>query len=500
MRLGPPSWALALLASTACSVDANYTLQLTPRIPVNESPFEDSPEVHLRLVDALGNVDWISIGELAAGTIEENGFGPLSGHTLGVGLGGDPAEDLGSMFAYGQAGPVTAGADKEQLEVPVLIAERDGVGTLGDLTQPANGASVAVLSNGDVYFFGGARVMDGACSTSIQKLTDLNAGDWTVRPIYETLPDGVCFPVVNVVQLGTSELIVISGGETLYGRNTSRVRTTSIFVPSTETIQWTGEGAFSRSRDFGTVTDDGRILYVGAHQISSQAAPTQASYEFFDPETKTFEGSGLTGVRPWGFMASPVSGGVALCGGGEWTGSTVTPSRDCEIRTDNGGAEFLPRLPVALRDGGMTTLADGRLLVAGGIAQTGQAGLNLAAQSRAWVLDPDGTAEWDEVAPLETGRSFFRLIADPYGGAIALGGAGAGWAFRVAPMAVPECGEVFHADGSWTPMDPCGAGGSGLLPTVGIHPTRGIITLQGRTEKDDVGGSAFGIVSLGPGI
>jgi hypothetical protein len=198
-------------------------------------------------------------------------------------------------------------------------------------------------------------------------------------------------------------------------------------------------------------------------------------------------------------MASPVATGMALCGGATWTGSTVTPTRDCEILAADGSSDPLPSLPIALRDGGMATLADGRLLVAGGIAQTGSAGTNLAAQARAWILDPD-EGDWVETRPLDKGRAYFHLVADPSGGAVAIGGVGVGWGFGGVPTAVPDCGERFEPEGEggdWVRLDPCGAAGAGLLPSIDVHPGRGLLTLQGRME-DGSGGEAFGIVAFGP--
>ena len=130
---------------------------------------------------------------------------------------------------------------------------------------------------------------------------------------------------------------------------------------------------------------------------------------------------------------------------------------------------------------------------------TGSSGVNLAAQARAWVLEPDGS-DWVGVDNLDIGRAYFRLVPDRFGGAMAIGGVGTGWGYGAVPMAVPACGERFVPDsGEWVRLDPCGAAGQGMLPPVAVSDGRGVITMQGRMDDPD-GGEEYGIIAFPPGM
>ncbi|TVQ92826.1 MAG: hypothetical protein EA397_06650 [Deltaproteobacteria bacterium] len=489
---------LTLMASLGgCAADANYSLQLFPQVPLNQSPFDGAPEAHLRLRDSAGNVDWISLGPFGSGTREQRGLGPLQGHTLGLALGPeDPATSLTGLQAWGESSPLTASTGRRELRANLLIARLDGIGTLGSLRAPALGAAMAALRDGRIYLFGGA-TSGSTCSDQILKLPTLQAPSWSFSAVSERLDASVCHAVATVVEIDGREQIVLSGGEPRLGDFSNRTRLVSLFDPDTETIVWSEEGFLSRARHAVRHFSDGRLLLVGAH--TSASAPTSPTWELFDPQRRRFGSTGgLPDIGPWDFMATEVPEGIAVCGGGFWADTTITPSASCVSLGPDGTTRSLPSLPVPLRAAGMTTLPDGRLLIAGGIDQASTAGSSTDGTTASYVLDPSGDEGWIQVDGLSAPRTYPRMQSDAAGGAILLGGAEAGWAFGDTPDGVATCAEGFDAQADrWAPLPGCAAAGSGLSPSVARTPGGMLFLLEGRTSASR-GGEEFGVIGLGP--
>lgn len=495
-----PLVALTLL-TTACGAEANYTLQLRPVVPLNQEPFRDGPRVWLGIHDAIDGTTWTDLDVLQSGSARQSGLGPLDGDRVGVALGGpaSPAEDPGSVFAYGETAPLDLSTGGDEVELGVLIAESNGVGALSTLDDAAFGAALAVLSNGRAYAFGGTSTESGPCAPDIQRLRGLNSGEWAFDGVRADLPEGLCYAVATVVELDGREQILITGGERTYNGFNQRSAQAVLFDPETESVVSTAEGIFTRARHTVAPLPDGRLLLVGTHQLGA-SPPSNPSWEVLDPDGLTFGASGTTAIAPWEFMAAPTPGGVALCGGGNWVRTTITPASACLLLTGDGGESPLPPLPEPTRAGAMTRLADGRLLVVGGIHVEGQAGPALAGSDTAWILDPDGDAAWTSIGPLNSARAYPVVIPDRLGGALILGGAEAAWGFGTTVDGPADCGERLVWDGDdarFEPMDSCGEGGTGVLPSVSVHPSFGALLLEGRRGSGD-GGAAVGFVPVGP--
>lgn len=502
-----PAGMLGLLFVAGCGVDANYTLQLVPRVPPNQSPFTDGPDVAVRLLDADGNEDWTSLGELSSGTLEDKGFAPLADTRVGIGLGTD-GEDLSGLFAWGETAPLTAGNDKESLEVTVLVAREDGFGALTDLPIPSIGGALAMTSAGSVYVFGGISRTSGACTDSIYKLADIQAGAWTFRSVDFALPAAVCHASATLVEVDGEERIVIAGGEE---RTASEAFTTmsnaiAIFDPSTDEVEWTGTTNLYRARHHVAVLNDGRLLMVGASQRGNGAV-SAPSWELFDPDVRRAGpfgnlplendpdvGGNVAVIGPWEFAAAPVDGGLAMCGGALWQGTDVITRDWCRKIAADGSVTALPDLPMPLRAAAMTRLADGTLLIAGGITANASAGPHTDAVDGAWTLEP-GASSWESAGTLTTPRAYHRLVAGSGRSATVVGGVGAGWSFSQTTTDPRECAERW-VDGSFTAHADCALAGTGFLPMVGVG-RMGAVSVAGLGVAGSEG-QAFGIISLGP--
>ena len=484
------------LALAGCGVEADYTLTLTPRVPGNQSPFQGGPEAHLRLRDAAGNVEWMPLGAFDAGTREENGLGPLAGHTLGLALGpNDPEASLADLVAWGESAPVTLGTGKVERTVDVLVAQLGGVGTLDDVDTVSIGAAAAALPDGRVYLFGGVGAGGGTCSAAIRKLPTLQAASWSFERVRDELPGGVCYAVATVVDVDGAPMIVVSGGEAALNANAQRSRAVAIFDPATDEIVWSGAGSIARARHGARAFPDGRVLLVGASQTGS-SAPTEATFEVSDAAARSFGTFGGTGLAPWDFMSAPLPGALAICGGATWSGVTVTPTTACAAIGPDGTSSPLPALPIPLRAAAMTALADGSLLVAGGITTVAEAGSPAPAIDRAFSL-PAGASAWQEIDGPGTARAYAHLSPDATGGAVLLGGVATGWGFG-GPITEPStCGERYVPGVGWSPLEPCANAGTGMLPSAATSPGGLLFALEGRHDGNQ-GGSSFGVVGLGP--
>lgn len=490
------------LAGTACGPEANYTLQLRPVVPLNQDPFSGDPRVWVGIHDADDGTSWSDFDTLGSGSARETGFGPLSGDRIGVALGGsdDPDAAPDSVLAYGETPPLDLADSGEELDLGVLIAESNALGALSTLDEPAYGAALAMLDDGRAYAFGGIRIEGGACSQTIRRMEGLNTGDWVFEELRAVMPEGLCYAVATVIQRDGREHILVTGGETVYNGHNQRSTKAFLFDPIDDTIVETASGTFSRARHTVAPLPDGRLLLVGTHQFAA-VAPTNGSWEVFDPESFEFGAYGTASVAPWDFMAAPIPGGVALCGGGSWIRSTVTPLSACVILRGDGSETPLPSLPRRTRAGAMTRLADGRLLVVGGINTEGQAGSPTQGTDAAFVLDLESDdPRWEEIGKMNEVRTYPVLLADEQGGAVVIGGAEAAWGFAPGADRPAACGERLVVDGDelrFETLDTCAEGGTGVLPSVSVHPSFGALMLEGRNGDRD-GAQAIGFWTPGP--
>ena len=215
--------ALIGCGSASGDLAADYTLQLIPRIPQNQAPFEGGAVVKVVLRDlALVEAEVTTLGELETGTVDAGGFGPLDGHRVGllVEAPGGPAGAYSpeNLIAYGEVGPFALGAGEESSEVPVLLAGFGSVGELEALDSERFLSAAAMTADGDVYLFGGTDDVDTTfASDDFLRLESLDAGDWAFRSIGSIPPDnsashGLVGMTADIVDDDGTELILVAGG------------------------------------------------------------------------------------------------------------------------------------------------------------------------------------------------------------------------------------------------------------------------------------------------
>lgn len=265
----------------------------------------------------------------------------------------------------------------------------------GDLVEPRNATSVVVVGNGEVLIVGSDWMTSWltACGTATGgsdsvEIGDPEGGDWEKTTSLPSRREG---PVLLALPDGRA---LLTGGMTGEDGGPTAYSSTYVFDPADRSWLQSGLLNTARTGAAAAVLADGRILVAGGLYIDRTGQSDLDSSELWDPASGSWSSTG------------PLAG----------------------TRVDASAA----------------TLADGRVLVVGGVASNG----DQAQQAAAEVYDPE-TGRWSSAGTLATARSGFALVALADGGAIVVGGFGG-----LAPRAVGRVSTVERFDpvsNTWSP-------------------------------------------------
>jgi Galactose oxidase, central domain/Kelch motif len=191
-----------------------------------------------------------------------------------------------------------------------------------------------------------------------------------------------------------------------------------IYNPASGTWAPTGSMAIARAGHTATLLSDGRVLVAGGMSNSS-ATSTQASAEIFNPASGTWASTGSMATKRYSHTATGLADGRVLVTGGltpVGTNGNITLTASTEIYNPASGT-WAPTgsLTTARYRHTMTLLSDGRVLVAGG----GDSG-----QSAEIYTPASGT--WAPTGSLTTFRSLHTATLLTDGRVLAAGGIGNG--------------------------------------------------------------------------
>lgn len=522
-----PCLVLTVACKTTVEVGSDYTLTLDLVAASEQDPLADG-DVALRVDAGDGDVQVFELGPASAGSWEVVDLGALDGARLSVFTvpTGSPTSpvDWSSVGAWGQSAPLSA-TTGDTVDAPVLLPAWGTVGTYGvfDGLDASFGSAAVRLSSGDVLLFGGTddAVVDGL-TPSGSEADDRRA--LASRAVYRwSLADGGVFtrvadlPTVGsdvgpervfasavVVTVDGREQVLVTGGRRQHGApGVSSLGSALLWDPAADEVTWTGtlqrSDGLSQHESFRLPTGD--VLLVGGFADLDVRVLTHQTWSV-DDKAASAVGS-VDGPGPIGFAAAQLlDGSVLVCGGGVGArGSVVLTPRDgCATFDGNGlGAGATPLADGVADRGNATrmwhaavTLADGRVLVSGGVsASVGGVGdaANAPALDDAFLYDP-GSRTWSRTGKLSTARAMHRMVALADGTALVIGGTtqGTGMPASIAPTALSSVERYDPSSGTFTDVNLSAAGGGGLP------------TLAGSTgPAADLGYGVFLLSGMRPG-
>jgi N-acetylneuraminic acid mutarotase len=275
----------------------------------------------------------------------------------------------------------------------------------GSLREARNGGNRAtLLRDGRVLLAGGHdnnHVIAGAEVFDPAKGTWSDAGKLLVPrdPMATLLADG---------------RVLASGGINWYVGQGKAYADCEIFDPATGNWMRTGSLAAPRYEQRTVLLDDGRVLAVGGYEGDERLT---AHSELYDPAKGQWQAAAdLPEPRAWFSLAKLRDGRVLVAGG--YTGSREKRTYlASSVLYDPKRDRWFATQPMRQRRGGfaMALLADGLVLVSGGVAE---AGLEMKS---AELFDPQSET-WEPAAPMNVARRNHNATLLEDGSVLVIGG------------------------------------------------------------------------------
>src|SRR5262249_40880710 len=228
--------------------------------------------------------------------------------------------------------------------------------------------------------------------------------------------------------------VLITGGMTTGGLATAACE---IYDPATNTMAPAASMSALRICHAISLLPDGRVLAAGgfadwsnaAGQFGQMLSTAQASSEIYNPAANSWTPGPTMASARAGQSQTTLLDGRVLIAGGVAGGTTLNgfgpyqvpvSTRTCEI-FDPATNSLAPAASLALPRGfhGASRLANGDVLVTGGAMSDSNLVATCSADCVRWSW---AASTWSQVAPLSTGVAFHTQVADPLGRAVVIGG------------------------------------------------------------------------------
>ena len=233
----------------------------------------------------------------------------------------------------------------------------------GSMVKGHSNQTATLLKDGRVLIVGG-------CDThTTAELYDPATGKFS--PLGKVAIDGTCYSTATLLNDGR---VLIAGGG--YGYSDSKLA--ELFDPATGKFTRTGSLHTARSFAQAALLPDGRVLVVGGDQADSTADEVElASSEIYDPATGKFSDAAKMETPRTYLSATPLANGKVLVAGGVYNDPSAgvryldsaelyDPATDKFSPTGSMTVARLNFVSVGWGDLYTSPLADGRVLFVGG--------------------------------------------------------------------------------------------------------------------------------------
>ena len=246
--------------------------------------------------------------------------------------------------------------------------------------------------------------------------------------------------------------------------------TAEIYDPATATWSPTGSMTAGRAYAYSTRLLDGRVLVVGTQTASGVAGATPTSAEIYDPTSGTWSSTGSTLVRHGSAasLTTLLDGRVLLAGGrGDFSSGEEFLARAELFDPSTGQWSSTGAMNQGRDDHTAVRLEDGRVLVAGGWGSI----YNPFTVSSAEIFDP-GTQTWTKTPRMPSDRGSATGVLMGSGQVLIAGGQSSQTILNSTVVYTPSTGEWFEGPSMTYPR---------VGATLTVMPT-GVALLAGGTD------------------
>jgi len=276
----------------------------------------------------------------------------------------------------------------------------------GDMTRTRTWHTATLLADGRVLAAGGTDAL-GALLASTE-LYDPATGRWTVTG---SMAESFSGHTATLLSNGT---VLVAGGFEKGDIPPGSRASAALYDPVTGTWRVTGDMTQARSNHTATLLPDGRVLVAGGH-----GGDRLASAELYDPATGTWTATGDLTEPYLGHTATLLSDGTVLVAGGDVPrGSGAVASTHAAVYDPIAGTWTVTGSLITPRLAHTAALLDGRVLVSGGGAYGGPS----AEMFREAELYDPATGTWTATADMTRARAGHTATLLPDGRVLVAGG------------------------------------------------------------------------------